>query len=187
MKSEPIKSKEKIYEIIEGLKKENKERDLILFMLGISTSLKMSDILRLKVRNIYKGYIQIKLMNTGIYKKIKLHKEQQEIIEKYIEGKRKDKYLFESVKNKNKPITMTQVYRLLKDIEYEYEVGVNLGTESLRKTYGYNLYKTYGFNVLYKEFGYGNGLNMMKYIGLEEKEINELINRAVESINYFEN
>lgn len=187
MKSESIRDKNKIYEILEGLKRENKERELILFMLGISTGLKMNDILRIKVRNIYKGHIQIKLMNTGRYKKINLHEDLQNIIEKYIEGKRKDKYLFESVINKNKPITLTQVYRLLKDIEYEYEVGVNLGTESLRKTYGYNLYKTYGLNALYKEFGYGNGLNMMRYIGLEEKEINELIDRAVESINYFEN
>lgn len=187
MKSEPIKSKEKIYEIIQGLKNKNKERDLILFMLGISTSLKMSDILRLKVRNVYKGYIKIKSMNTGIYKKIKLHKEQQEIIERYIEGKGKDRYLFESTVNKNNPITLTQVYRILKDIEYEYEVENNIGTESLRKTYGYNLYKTYGLNEVYKEFGYGNGLNIMRYIGLEEKEINELINRAVESIKYFEN
>lgn len=67
MKSEPIKNEKELKIIIDNLKERGRRRELILFMIGISTGLKMEDVLRLKVRNVDKGFIQIKMKGTGIY------------------------------------------------------------------------------------------------------------------------
>lgn len=183
MRTEPLRSKKEIERIIEGLKKEGKEREVILFMLGIYTNLKIRDILRLKVRNIKNEFIQIKSRNTGVYKRIFIPNELRKIIGLYIIEKREDEYLFNSKHKKDNPITLTQVYRILKKIQYDFKIKSNVGTETLRKTYGYILYKKYGLNEVVKELGYENQLSAMEYIGVTEEELN----KATLSLDFLEN
>ena len=52
MKVEPIQDKETIRECMEYLKYKN-ERNLVMFSIGIYTGLRISDILRLRVKDVY--------------------------------------------------------------------------------------------------------------------------------------
>ena len=53
---QPIRDKEIIQEIKEFYKKQN-ERNYILFLLGINTGFRISDILRLRVRDVEDGIL----------------------------------------------------------------------------------------------------------------------------------
>ena len=60
MKVEPIKSKDDIRNMLEILEYRN-PRDKILFAIGIYTGLRISDILKLKVKDIYcKNRLEVK-------------------------------------------------------------------------------------------------------------------------------
>lgn len=66
---EPIRDKGKI-ERVKRILKENGSRDYLLFLLGINSGLRISDILNLKVCDVKdKEYIEIKEKKTGKYKK----------------------------------------------------------------------------------------------------------------------
>ena len=49
---EPIRSKEKIREIKQLLKSENRWRDYVLFVCGINFGLRIGDLLRIKIKDI---------------------------------------------------------------------------------------------------------------------------------------
>ena len=66
---EPIRDKNKI-ETVKRILKENGSRDYLLFLLGINSGLRISDILKLKVSDVKnKKYIELYEQKTGKYKR----------------------------------------------------------------------------------------------------------------------
>ena len=62
---EPIRDKRKI-ELVKVILKKNGFRDYMLFLMGINSGLRISDILKLKVSDVRgKRYIEIKEQKTG--------------------------------------------------------------------------------------------------------------------------
>lgn len=65
---EPIREKNKI-ELVKRILKENGSRDYLLFLLGINSGLRISDILKLKISDVKdKKYIELNEQKTGKYK-----------------------------------------------------------------------------------------------------------------------
>ena len=54
-------------------------------------------------------------------------------------------FIFKSTESENKAITRQQALNILKDASKSVGVNENIGTHSLRKTWGYHAWKT-GFN-----------------------------------------
>lgn len=71
---QPIRDKEIIQEIKEFYKKQN-ERNYILFLLGINTGFRISDILRLRVRDVEGWNIVIREKKTRKIKDVKMPSE----------------------------------------------------------------------------------------------------------------
>ena len=66
---EPIRDREKI-EKVKRILKEQGSRDYLLFLLGINSGLRISDILKFKISDVRdRDYIEIKEKKTGKYKK----------------------------------------------------------------------------------------------------------------------
>ena len=66
---EPIRDKRKI-ELVKVILKKNGFRDYMLFLMGINSGLRISDILKLKVSDVRgKRYIEVKEQKTGKYRK----------------------------------------------------------------------------------------------------------------------
>ncbi len=66
---EPIRDKEQIKKVKQVLKQSN-QRNYLLFVLGINSGLRISDILKLKVKDVKnKKYIEIKEQKTKKYKR----------------------------------------------------------------------------------------------------------------------
>ena len=63
---------EQIQQIKEYLKEKN-ERNYILFVMGINTGLRISDILKLKVGDVQGSHISMREMKTGKQNVFKLH------------------------------------------------------------------------------------------------------------------
>lgn len=139
----PLRTREEIEEMKVAIKRGNKgtpkrpylaERDVLLFLLGINTGLRVNDLVRLRVENV-RDQNTFSIREGKTYKKrdINIGMLRSEI-QRFTEGKRPDEYLFKS-QNGTKPITTTQVYRILADAA-DFMGRDDVGTHTMRKTFG---------------------------------------------------
>ena len=144
---QPIRDIDKIEEIKSILRRFS-NRNYFLFVFGINVGMRISDILGLQVRDILKkSHIQIIEGKTGKVKKFRLMTLQEEIVE-YTQGMRLNEYVFASRQNGGKPITRSMAYRILNGAAKKSGV-LEIGTHTLRKTFGYHFYKRiYGVALL---------------------------------------
>ena len=137
---EPIRDKEKI-ETVKRILKANRIRDYLLFLMGINVGLRISDILKLKVGQVkQKNYISIKEQKTGKYKKFPITDSFKSVLEEYIQDKNDEEWLFSSQRG-GKPITRIQAYRIINNACTKAGINANVGTHTLRKTFGYHFYQ----------------------------------------------
>lgn len=84
---EPIRDKRKI-ELVKVILKENGFRDYMLFLMGINSGLRISDILKLKVSDVRgKRYIEVKEQKTGKYRKFPITESFKAPLKEYITEK----------------------------------------------------------------------------------------------------
>lgn len=175
---EPIRDLEKLEGIKEELKK-NGTRDYLMFLTGINSGMRVSDIVKLNVNDVrnsngtMKEHITIIEKKTKKLKKFPLCNNLLVEIEKYIKNMEQDEFLFKSRKGKNKPITTTQAYRII--VNAGEKIGIkNIGTHTMRKTFGYHHYKQFKDIVLLQEiFNHSCESITLRYIGINQEEIDE--------------
>ena len=173
---EPIRSKEKIAEIKNELRR-NGSRDYMLFELGINSGPRISDLRNLKVSDILnqdrtpKEHLEFIEEKTNKTKKFKINPSIQKELVDYCRNMELTEYLFKSRKGQNKPITRVQAYRIIRNAGER--VGINnLGSHTIRKTFGYWFYKeTKDIVLLQKLFNHSNPSITLHYIGIEQDEI----------------
>ena len=164
----PITDK-KLIEKIKLYLKQKDTRSYILFLIGINTGLRISDILRLKVSDIKnKKVIHIKEGKTRKDNFFQLNMSVRKEVQKYLLRKNLGEYIF-TPKFRNNALSRTTAHYIMKDIEREFKLE-NFGCHSLRKTFGYWHYKKYNdISVLMYTFNHSNELMTMKYIGLTQE------------------
>lgn len=174
---EPIRDKNVIREIKKYLLvKDSSGRNYTLFVLGINVGLRISDLLLLKVQDVKGDYINIREKKTGKAKKVKLNKEAKKAVSRFIYNKQDDEWLFSSRKG-YAAITRTTAYRILVDVQMEFGLG-NLGTHSLRKTFGYHFYKEYkDVAALQTIFNHSDPKTTLRYIGIEQDGLDSMIDK----------
>ncbi len=175
MKVEPIREKEIIKQCIIYLKNKN-PRNAILFMIGIYTGLRIGDILRLKVKDVYnKNYIYIKQEKTRKYVDIPINSELKKALKEFCKDKDKNTYLIESREldkyGNKKAISKDQAYKILNSMAEELHLD-RIGTHSLRKTAGYHLYYSSGKDIVtvMRILGHQHESMTLKYIGVTSED-----------------
>ena len=169
---DPIRNKE----YINGVKRilrESGSRNLLLFLMGINTGLRVSDLLRLRVRDVKnKETVQIREKKTRKTKKFPIPREIRVFISEYVERKPLCRYLFKSRKS-NRPISRIQAYRIIR--EACDALGIDhAGTHSLRKTFGYHFYKqTKDIALLQKILNHSSQDITLRYIGVTQEIIDD--------------
>lgn len=169
---QPIRNHAKIQEIKTELLR-NSYRDYFLFVFGINSGLRISDILPLKVKDVKnKNFLIARETKTDKERRIPMLPILKVEIEKYVQGMKPEDYLFKSLRTK-KPITRIQAYRILR--EAANEVGLEeIGTHTLRKTFGYHFYQqTKDVALLQEVFNHSSPSITLRYIGINEDMINE--------------
>lgn len=173
---EPIKDIEKINEMKKFLRKQS-QRDLLLFVLGVNTGIRVSELLSLKVEDIREGdmlkdflYIddpkheekKAYYLNHSVRKELEIYLASHEF--------NPTDYLFKS-KKINLPITRQQAYRIINHAAKEVGITGKIGTHTLRKTFGYHAYrKGIAISILKSIYNHSSPTETLRYIGIEKGE-----------------
>lgn len=167
---EPLRTPKEIKEFKDGLLDICTERDWFMFVLGINTGLRISDLLKLTVGDVRgKTTAQLIEQKSGKVRKLFLGSIQNEIIQ-YSDGKLDEDYLFPSKKG-SKPISTTQAYRVMGKVA-EWLGRDDIGTHTMRKTFGYHYYKkTKDIATLMEIFNHSAPNITKRYIGINDEEI----------------
>ena len=166
---EPIRSKREIARVKKVLSKNS--RNLLLFCFGINSGLRISDILKLNVEDVKgKNFIQLQEQKTGKYKKFPLNSILKEMIYEYTKNKCGKDPLFKTIfKNRMDRIT---AYRIINNACRQADIHTNIGTHTLRKTFGYFYFKKYkDIIMLQKIFNHSTPNITLRYIGVEQDKI----------------
>jgi integrase len=173
---QPIRDPRKL-ELIKEYLKETNERDYILFLLGINTGLRISDILPLRVAQVKGTHIEIYEKKTKKRKNILIRKALRTALDIYIKDKPDQEYLFKSrnIKHRsgriNDPIDTSMAYKILSQAAERFGVE-SIGTHSLRKTFGYHFYlKTKDIALLMDLFNHSEESVTLRYVGIKQETL----------------
>ncbi|MFS0781879.1 tyrosine-type recombinase/integrase [Bacillus sp. 1P06AnD] len=168
-------------EEIEAMKKQllaHSARDHLLFVFGINTGMKLSEMLPLKKKDVYLGDNQIVTFLTIYaergeeYRDVFMNDKVKAYLLDYLKssGLHDEDYLFFSPKTK-KPISRQQAYRVIHDAALHTGLSEKIGTHTMRKTFGYHAYKQgVAISLLQKIFHHSTKGETLKYIGISKEE-----------------
>ncbi|UKL30001.1 site-specific integrase protein [Bacillus phage PK2] len=168
---QPIRDPQKIQELKEILN----PRDSFMFTLGINVGIRISDLLQLKVKDIRgKSHLTIVESKTKKQKRFLINNQLKQVIYSYTEGMDDDAWLFPSRKG-DKPISRVQAYRVLNS--KAKEIGLDeIGTHTLRKTFGYWFYKnTKDIAMLQEMFNHSAPSITLRYIGINQDTMDDAL------------
>jgi len=171
-KVEPIREAKDIA----AMKKALSDRNRLMFIMGVSFGLRISDLLTLRLGDLRgKDSFMIGEEKTKKKRKITLSVAVREEIAK-LEGADSD-YVFKSRQGGNKAISRVQAYRILNDAAKRAgildKIG-SIGCHSLRKTFGYQLHsKGVDITRIMAIFGHSSPEITLAYIGITDEEISD--------------
>lgn len=167
---EAIKDKETLQRM-KLMLKESSDRDYFLFVLGLNSGLRVSDLISLRAGDV-RGRKHIELREKDKLKHFPLNKATRILISDYTSSMTDDDYLFTSAKT-GMPIRRDRAYKVLKQAAQAAGVE-NFGTHTLRKTFGYHFYQQYeDETVLQNLFNHSSRSVTLRYIGITQEEIEE--------------
>lgn len=147
----PIRTKEEIEQMKTYYLSKNSYRDYTLFVVGINTALRISDLLHLKWEDVYdkgarkyKNHIDIYEQKTGKEAVIALNSScisAFKLLRKHKPYKKIDEFIFCNGKNRYEPLSRNRAYHIIKDAAVKNKVEGNISCHSLRKTFGYHAWK----------------------------------------------
>ncbi len=169
---EPIRSKIDLERIETALEKQNL-RDLLFFVMGTNSGLRISDILSLNVEDVRdKTHITIREKKTKKYKKFPINEKLKILIKRHTENRKKSEPLFKTIYDNR--LDRHQAYRIINSVCNELGIDYKVGTHSLRKTFGYHHYiKFKDIAILQKILNHSSTSITLRYIGIEQDRIDE--------------
>jgi integrase len=181
---DPIRQMKDIHAISKLLS--DNPRNNLLFVMGTNNGLRTGDLLKLKVSDVKgmrigdtliikagkTGKRNILVMNKSIHKSLQIYLDALQLTD--------DDALFASRKGK-KQITIQCVNNMVKKWVGEINLKGNYGAHSLRKTWGYIQRTVYGvgFEILCKRFNHSSPAITMRFLGIEDKEVQNILMNEV--------
>lgn len=193
----PIKDKRSINKMKKSLRKgRHGERNVLIFSLGINTAFRISDLRNLKLSDVsvieenkivIKNRLSLKEQKTGKYNSVVLSEQLREELEiyinktfaEYISSDDLEHYLFPSGKGVDRAMNRQTLWAILNHAANENGIS-NIGSHSMRKTFGYFLYKNkVPIEIIQDLLNHSSQRDTLRYIGItqEDKDI------AVMSLN----
>ncbi len=174
---EPIRDVRTLQDITQYLKDRN-PKYYVMFIVGIYSGLRVSDILKLKVRDIRgKEAIKLREKKTGKEKLFPINKEIYTVIQEYCVNMKDYDYLIPSSKASCKAVSREYAYRVIHAAGLAFGLD-NLGTHTMRKTFGYHFYmQTKDIVLLMKIFNHNDQSKTLRYIGVEQSTIDSAMRK----------
>lgn len=179
----PLKDLKDIEEVKEYLS-DHSIRNFLMFMVGISSALRISDILKLRVLDVYDGrrvreHIELKEKKTGKTKIFKVSRNLEKSIRKYIAeyNPGHEDYLFVSREGENKPMTRQRAVQILDEALDACGLGhITFGSHGMRKTFSYHLWKN-GIDISYimRLLNHSSQKETLRYLTVEQSELDDIV------------
>lgn len=178
----PIRDKKQI-ELLKMYLRDKSKRDYLLFMVGISSALRISDILKLKVSDVWDGKkvaetIKLREQKTNKTKEFPITENLNKAIKDYIKEYKPENlnnYLFFSRKGENKAISRQQASNILSNAGDYVGIKDPINTHSMRKTWGYWAFKSgVSLALIMEALNHSSIANTKKYIGITQSDLNEV-------------
>ena len=186
---EPIKSKEKVFAIKQYILSDRysekyRARDYLLFVFGINSALRISDLLSLQVKDVFnnegeiKESFKIRIGKTKREMKILINESVRKALKYYFDKEKfpdPNDYLFKT--HTGQKLDRIRAWVLIK--KWVEAVGLdpaNYGTHTLRKTWGYHSRKNFGIPIelISEKLGHKSNAVTKRYIGISQEEINNI-------------
>lgn len=148
---EPIRDRKKIAQIKNQLRGQHRYRDLLLFIVGINTALRISDLLELRVEHFLddhhhiKRRFWIKEQKRGKRQEVVVNASIRDALDEYLAAypkiiENRKNFIFFNTKDGGfiQPIRRGQAWKIISTICKQVGLRGNFGTHSLRKTWGYH-------------------------------------------------
>lgn len=176
---QPFRRKTDIERIKRVLSK--RPRDLALFVVGINAGLRGSDLLVLRWSDVLgrdgaiREIIELSERKTGNRRKIAVSDAMRQALHGWfheVGASKRDGLLFPG--RDGAVMSIQRLHQLVNEWAELASLRGNWGSHSLRKTYGYFLYQQgVGVALLMKMFGHSSQSITLRYIGIEQEDIDE--------------
>jgi len=161
-------------------------RDRVLFILGIKTGFRISELLSLKRRDVYyegqvcKRVIVSRMnMKGGVSSRsVILSPVLAPLIESYCRSIEDKTYLFPSRQGGDKPISYKRAWRIFKDAIRDSKINhQHTGTHSMRKTFAKKIHNLLGKDLLKTKEALGHKRidSTVSYLSFDNDEIDQAI------------
>lgn len=184
IKVEPIRKREAIERI--KLLLSHKPRDLCLFILGINTAFRASELLSITVGQVedakWGDLLEIKQPKTGKYRAVPLNKRAVCAIRHWLDHypaalrwQHPDSPLFLS-QGRKRALTVSSVNRMVKNWTRQAGLKGNYGSHTLRKTWGYHqrVELDTAVPILMEAFGHQSQKETLDYLGIQPDEVRDI-------------
>lgn len=147
----------------------------VIFRIGINTGLRAGDILSMRVYQYKNGKIYVTEEKTGKKRIAKLPPKAKAELDRHIRFFKLsgDDYVFPSPVNFKEHISHVTVWRKLK--QAAKGIKLNVGTHTMRKTFGYQLYKkTKDLRLVMEALNHSDMGITLRYIGVTQEQIEDI-------------
>ena len=188
---EPIRNRKKIAQIKNLLRGKRRFRDLLLFVVGINSALRISDLLKLTFghflddRGRIRKYFWIKEEKRGKRQEVVINESIRSVLEEYLAAypnsrKKLQNYIFFNSQSSDysHPIKRGQAWKFITSICQEVGLSGNFGTHSLRKTWGYHA-RLSGVDLalIMHKLNHESIAYTKRYLGITDDELQRVVQR----------
>jgi integrase len=173
---DPIRSLKDIRTIINALK--GNPRNKLLFVMGINNGLRVTDLLKIRVREVKTArageIIRITETKTGKQNVLVINASVYKALQDYLQKATlsDNDFLFKSARGSG-AIKRGFVNKLMKRWAARANLKGRYGCASLRKTWGYIQRTVYGvgFEIIAKRFNHSSPEVTVRYLGIQDQEV----------------
>ena len=165
-------------------------RNKLLFVLGLKTGLRITELLSITMGDIIANGIigdRVKIRRANMKGKLAgreviIHDEVKEVLKEYVKeigSFTDDTPLFESPQNLGKAISRKTAWQVLKEAYAEAGALGQTGCHSMRKTHAMKVYEQSGYNILLTQkcLGHTSLQNTVKYLDIEQSMVDEIVKK----------
>lgn len=177
--TEPIRDKEDLRAIANYFLEKGQLRNYTMIVVGVSTALRIGDLLSLKWSDVYdekhqafRTRISIREEKTGKTKIIALNSQVLDALRRFFPY-RHGEFLFYSRKGKTRPISRTQAWRIIHEAVEEVGVDGKISCHSLRKTWGYHAWTSHEISpvVIMHVYNHSSYEITRRYLGVVQDDL----------------
>ncbi len=188
---EPIRDRKKIAQIRNQLRGQGRFRDLLLFVVGINTALRISDLLKLSIGDFVDNEGQIRQRSwlreekRGKRQEIVINDSMVDALKEYLAAypeiiSNPKHFAFFNLKTNQyaEPIRRGQAWKFITQIATDVGLRGNFGTHSLRKTWGYHA-RLSGVDLalIMHKLNHNSLTYTKRYLGITDDELEAVVRR----------